>query len=191
MNLKTNEYRISLGDQLAFILTWLKKNWLGKTNRQRFLLYMGVICVLAAFGLFYPVQQMYPDMGDYFIWFLLFVLLALAIFSAIASAIMVFAIGPVLILIWQTISYPFSSALKRQQSVHLSEDGLTKHVKETSSHLPWADVFDLKETTTTLLFFTNANCAMIVPKAAFATHEDADHFAKAARNYYDSAKSIF
>ncbi len=191
MNLKTNEYRVSLGDQSAFILTWLKRNWLGKTNRQRFLLYSGIICLLMLFGMAPSYGQLFSGAGDYFVLFAIFMVLALAIGSAIMAAIMVFVLGPVLIFIWQTISYPFGSMPKRTQTVSLSDSGLTKHVGETSSHLEWPAIFHLAETRTTILFFTNANSAMIVPKSAFAAPENADQFAKEAQAHYASAKSIF
>jgi hypothetical protein len=191
MNIKTNEYRISLCDQSAFLLTWLKRNWLGKTNRQRFLLYTGIICLLMLFGMAPSYSQLFSGAGDYFVLLAIFMALGLAIGSAIMAAIMVFVLGPILIFVWQTISYPFGLMPKRIQTVSLSDSGLTKYVGETSSLLEWPAIFHLVETRTILLFFTNANCAMIVPKNAFATPENADQFAKAAQAHYASAKSIF
>ena len=191
MNLQTNEYRVSLGDQSAFLWEWLKKNWLGKKNRQRFLLYMGIIFLLMLFGMGSAYNQMFAGMGNYFVLFAIFMFLSLVIGSAIIAAVMVFVLGPIVILIWQIVSYPFSSMPKRRQTVSLSNSGLTKYVGETSSQLEWPAIFHFAETRTTVLFFTNPNCAMIVPKRAFAAKEDADQFAKLAASYYVNAKSIF
>lgn len=191
MDLKTNEYRISFGNQSAFVWAWLRKNWLGKKNRQRFVLYTGIIGLLMLFSIAPAYGQMFTGLGNYLIWSAIFMFLTLGIGSALMAGIMVFILGPLLIFVWQSVSYLFSPALKRRQTVSLSTSGLTKHVGESSSQLEWTQIFDLVETAGTLLLFTNSNCAMIVPKSAFASPDEAERFTKAVQSNYASAKSIF
>ncbi|MFT4073953.1 MAG: YcxB family protein [Asticcacaulis sp.] len=168
---KTNEYRISFGNQSAFVWVWLRKNWMGKRNRQRFMIYTGIICLLMLFGMAPSYGQLSTGLGNYLIWFAILMLLVFAISAAVMAGVMVFILGPLLIFAWQSVSYLFGPASKRRQSVALSASGLTKHVGETSSHLEWNQIFDLVETPGTLLLFTNPNCAMIVPKYAFTSPE--------------------
>lgn len=191
MDLKTNEYGISFGNQSAFFWAWLKKNWMGKKNRQRFFLYSGILCLLTLFSMTSSYKEILTGVGNNFIWFAMFMLLAFGISSALMAGAMVFLLGPLLIYVWQSVSYVFGSASRRRQTVHLSAAGLTKYVGESSSHLEWSRVFDLVETRGALLLFTNPNCAMIIPKSAFASSELAEQFAKEAHANYANSKSIF
>jgi hypothetical protein len=191
MDLKTNEYGISFGNQSAFFWAWLKKNWVGKKNRQRFVLYSGILCLLILFSMASSYKEMLTGFGNNFIWFAIFMLLAFGISSALMAGAMVFPLSPLLLYVWQSLSYLLGSASRRRQTVHLSAAGLTKYVAESSSHLEWSQVFDLVETRGTLLLFTNPNCAMIISKSAFASPDQAEQFVKEAHANYAKAKSIF
>ena len=73
-------------------------------------------------------------------------------------------------------------------SIEISDSGITKSSEVTRIEIKWAGIYDVTETRKTILLFTNRKCALIVPKSAFASAEEATIFTTAARNYWAKIK---
>jgi hypothetical protein len=184
----TVRYRVGLGNYVAFFGAWIKRTLFDKTNRRRLLIYAAGIGVVQAIGVSSIVKLMQDSyMPELIFWAMIAVVLVVT--SFIYAAIFVFVLAPLLQFLWHIGRYLASP--KPEQTVALSADGVTKHTLDTETTTAWRGVTVFVETRKTVLLFTGRNAAMIIPKSAFASSEDADRFTVAARHHWEDAHSIF
>lgn len=173
--LSTAPYRIDFASNNAFIGAWLKRNTFSRRSLGRFLLYSLMILCLTMFGSHSVIADMFGHNSARGV----FLAAAFALISLIFAAILTYILAPAFTWLWQALSYAMGPLGKRHQTLRVTDTGIEKAVDNDRQMLPWDGIFDVVETKTTVLVFTSRNCAMIVPKAAFAAPEEATAFAEA------------
>lgn len=108
------------------------------------------------------------------------------LFGAVSAAVWV----PFLLWLarWQTAR----NARKRRavldkQTVSLSAKGVRQVNTQADSLIWWTALLEVGESTTQIMFFTDANRAYLVPKRAFSSQAEAQAFLDKARRYRDAA----
>ncbi len=107
------------------------------------------------------------------------------------SSVIIYVISPVLSYVVQLITYIFGPLPRRKNSIRIDYEGLHKTSNGQASDFAWNKVHAVVDTRSSILIFTNRNCAVMIPKSAFATHDAADAFAQKALEYWTDAKSVF
>ncbi len=177
-DLATAPYRIDFASYNAFVGAWLKRTYFTRRNLPRFLLFAVLIAATSFWN-----SRGYADTIGMVILALISILGGLAL-----SAIVTYAIAPALIWLWQAIVYFTAPLPKRLQSARLNESGVEKAVGDERHLTGWNGIHDVVEVKKAILLFTNRNCAMIVPRSAFATPRAATVFFEMAETLSIRAK---
>ncbi|ESQ75620.1 YcxB family protein [Asticcacaulis sp. AC402] len=178
------DYRIAWPNYHDFVLAWVARFTLSRSNMIRFAVYAVIMAAvtlvpflwgtsLDAEGVVFFGVPVEAGMRG------LFIVTGLMTSFGFA-AIFAFVIGPVFAYLWQSAAFLVRSPTT--STLTLSQTGLIK--AGAHGETAWSDVADVRETTATILIFTGSNHALIVPKAAFATPE-------AAETFFASAQSAF
>ncbi|HVV16908.1 MAG TPA: YcxB family protein [Polyangia bacterium] len=182
------QYRVGFGNYVAFFGAWLKRSLFDRVSRRRLLVYAGILGVVQGGAMsMLALPLLVGGLPGPVFWAI--IAITLVVTSFIYAAIFVFILGPLLQFLWHTGRYLFNP--KVEQTVSLSTAGLTKTLVDAETTTTWRTVTALVETRKTLLLFTSRNAAMIIPKSAFASGEEADQFVAAARHHWEDAHSIF
>ena len=102
-----------------------------------------------------------------------------------------YVLSPVMSYVVQLFSFVFGPMRRRTNSIRVDTGGFHKTANDELNTLEWSHVHEVVATKSSILIFTNRNCAVMVPKSAFATPDAADAFAQSAIRYWTDAKSIF
>lgn len=189
-DLSATDYKIGFGTLNAFFWAWVKRNNFSK----RKLIVMLILAVLMALVAFLPMlPALVKDFHDSPFPLLLsgiFILFSGIVFVLMSSIIM-YVLSPIMSYVVQVFSFVFGPMRRRTNSIRIDTAGLHKTSDGQLSEFAWFKVHEVVDTRSSVLIFTNRNCAVMVPKSAFATPEAADIFARSAVEYWTDAKSVF
>ncbi|MGN6423906.1 MAG: YcxB family protein [Asticcacaulis sp.] len=101
-----------------------------------------------------------------------------------------YIITPVLTYIHGVTQFAFGKAVKVQHNLSISGEGVTKSSQLATVSIPWTSLYAIDETRSTILFFTNRRCAIMLPRTAFASFADSEGFLAAARTWFRQAKIV-
>jgi hypothetical protein len=107
------------------------------------------------------------------------------------SSIIMYVLSPLLSYAVQLFSFVFGPMRRRVNSIRIDKVGFHRTSNGEPNALGWNEVHEVVATKSSILIFTNRNCAVMVPKSAFTNRETADAFAQAAVTYWTDAKSVF
>ena len=107
--------------------------------------------------------------------------------SLIITAFVVYLLSALFVYVAQVTGFVLTRARRPVQSVALSHQAATKHVGEEMSVTEWSAIHLVVATGHTVLLFTGRNSAIIIPKSAFASPEEADQFAASAAHFWTEA----
>ena len=179
-------YRPNLSAYDAFFATWLKRSLF---TRQRLVvclvtgLAMAVICM----GPILP-QIVKGSHGATLFWAsTVFCVIAL-VTGVIMAAIFVYAASPLLTYLLQAAAFMVTANSRPQRTIEISDTGISKSTGDSNS---WSSIHEVVDTRSTVLIFTNRNCAVMIPKSAFATPSEAEMFATSAMTHWQATKSVF
>ena len=119
-----------------------------------------------------------------------FMAVAMLLFSFLIVAIPMYVLSPIVSYLWLVITFALGPVRKLTNTAEISQQGISKSFEQHNHVTPWSAVYDLVETKKSLLIFTNRNCAMMIPKAGFATIEQVNAFWSAAQNYWQKARAV-
>jgi hypothetical protein len=166
-----NGYSIKVSDYSAFYRAYLRHNY---WTLSRCLWTVGY----AAF-LFFVVFASKPNHA--MDWADMIIMTVLAISVS-------YIVTPVLTYIHGVTQFAFGKAVKVQHNLSISGEGVTKSSPLATVSIPWTSLYAIDETRSTILFFTNRRCAIMLPKSAFASLESTVSFLSTARSYLAQAK---
>jgi hypothetical protein len=75
-----------------------------------------------------------------------------------------------------------------QHTITISEQLLHEVTDVNNTKYAWGNIQGIEQTEQHVYIFTNMLCAHIIPKRAFATHEQAEAFYRAAQTYFHKAR---
>ncbi|GGZ29980.1 hypothetical protein GCM10011273_15150 [Asticcacaulis endophyticus] len=99
-----------------------------------------------------------------------------------------FVASPLINYLTQLLIFVISPVSRRENQVEITSSKLFKSSGNKDSETDWAKIYDVSETRKTILLFYNKNSAIIIPKSAFDSSDDADVFAKASSKHWLLAK---
>ena len=186
----THAYRIGFGNYNAFFAAWMKR---GFFTRRRLLIWLGMTLVMLflSVGLSMYAQSIlgkphgHPLEVSRGFW--MAVIAGIIVSSLLCSAVIVYLLSLSLIYVLQLAGFLLGNIRRRTQGVALSAPHITKTVDDVARETPWSQVHDIVAMKQTLLIFTSRNSAMVIPKSAFETPENADRFVAAAQHFWTEA----
>ena len=189
-DLSATDYKIGFGTMNAFFWIWVKRTNFSK----RKLIVMLILAVLLAVTSFLPmVPALVKDFRDLPYPLLLVGILILlgGLMFVLMSSIIMYVASPIMSYAVQVFSFVFGPMRRRVNSIRIDKGGLHRTSNGEPSALGWNEVHEVVATKSSILIFTNRNCAVMVPRSAFASREAADTFAQGAVKYWTDAKSVF
>ena len=179
-------YRPNLVAYNAFFGMWLKRNLF---TRQRLLTALAAGCALMAIGVA-PIMahDLRDDLFRGHIWLTIAVGVVSLIMCLILTALFVYVASPLLTYLFQAAVFIVTANSRPMRTIEISEAGLSKSTGDSNT---WPSIHEVVDTRSAVLIFTNKNCAVMIPKSAFATVKEAETFATSAVDYWQDAKSVF
>ncbi|MCR6660356.1 MAG: YcxB family protein [Asticcacaulis sp.] len=185
-------YRITFETFNDFFGAWLKRNFF--TRRRlviALVLSIGLMVATAVVSwkmyaelLILPNTPLWPNI------LIAGVMIVVALLLYFVLAIIpVYIFSPILSYLWLVVTFAIGPVRKRVNSAEISQQGISKSYEQHNHITPWNVVYDLVETKKSFLIFTNRNCAMMIPKAGFASSEQAKAFWSTAQNYWQQART--
>ena len=188
--LSATDYRIGFGTLNAFFWTWVKRNNFSRRKLIVMLILAAAMAVMAVMPVAPLIVAAFRDRTAPLILSAVFGVFAILWFLFVSSVIM-YLLSPALSYIVQVFSFIFGPMRRRINSVRIDPAGVLKTSNGEPNALGWNQVHEVVATKSSVLIFTNRNCAVMIPKSAFASREAADAFAQSAVKYCTDAKSVF
>jgi len=184
------DYKVRFGTLNAFFWIWVKRNNFTRRKLVIMLILAALMTVLSGQPI---ISAMWPDVvrGKISPLMICVFVVVMALTSIVMSSIIMYVVSPALSYIVQVLGYVFGPLRHRINTVDMDASGLHRPSVNGTGDLAWNKVHDVVATKSSILIFTNRNCAVMIPKSAFATPGAADVFAQSAIKYWTDAKSIF
>ncbi|MBW8881671.1 MAG: YcxB family protein [Asticcacaulis sp.] len=173
-------YGVGFGNYCTFLWIWLKGFVASRSNLIRFAVYAAAIAAMFLWSWPPIIVDGVEQPRDTTFW-------ATAIGAGLVGGLLfgamaAYLLAPVLIFLWQAIGYLFGPLRHATSQVTVSPDAVIKD--HSSPGTPWNAVHAVTETRNTVLIFTRPNGALIIPKSAFASPDDAQAFYQAAESWW-------
>jgi hypothetical protein len=189
-DLSATDYKIRFGTLNAFFWTWVKRNNFTKRKLVVMLALAAAFAVVAAM----PVAPMIMTTlreGTVPILLAAFFGIFAILYFVFMSSFILYVLSPTLSYVVQLFGFVFGPMRRRVNSIRIDAGGFHKTSNGEPNALDWSQVHEVVATKSSILIFTNRNCAVMIPKSAFASRDAADAFAQAAVTYWMDAKSVF
>ncbi len=189
-DLSATDYKIGFGTLNAFFWTWVKRN---NFSRRKLVIVLILTAAMAVLGVMPIAPQIVSAFREGTVPLVLaafFGVVMILMFMLMSSVIM-YVVSPIMSYVVQVFSFVFGPMRRRTNSIRIDAGGLLKTSNGEPNALDWTQVHEVVATKSSILIFTNRNCAVMVPKSAFASRDAADAFAQSATRYWTDAKSIF
>ncbi|MDC7677607.1 YcxB family protein [Asticcacaulis machinosus] len=191
-SLKTNSYKIRLENLNDFFQVWIKTKYAQNIWRK---FWIGSV-VLIATMMFFTVPMLStitadaPDIPGFAPAVTTFMIIFVSLVCCLFTAIFLFVLSPLINYLTQLMIFIISPVSRRENQVEITASKFSKSSGHKHSETEWANIYDVSETCKTILIFANKNCAIIIPKSAFDSSEDADTFSKTSSKHWLLAKDI-
>ncbi|WP_189485759.1 YcxB family protein [Asticcacaulis endophyticus] len=189
--LKTNSYKIKSENLTDFFTVWLKKHYFDKNLWRKLWISSAIIIAIMMFVTVPILTTMTSDLNDY-PWLgpivIFFTILITCLACLLMTAAFLFVASPLINYLTQLLIFVISPVSRRENQVEITSSKLFKSSGNKDSETDWAKIYDVSETRKTILLFYNKNSAIIIPKSAFDSSDDADVFAKASSKHWLLAK---